>query len=143
MSSDFDDNSGSVKKDVDKVGYKQPPRHTRFQKGRSGNPRGRPRGAQNCKSIAHRVAAEVHTMNGGGKTLEMPTVELILISIRNEMLKGKTRALKLYERLAQKYGSEQEEPRGGYLVVPGSMTEEEWRQMTEGPDVKLSDDEPQ
>ena len=34
-----------------KVGYKKPPLHTRFKKGQSGNPRGRPRGAKNCSSV--------------------------------------------------------------------------------------------
>ena len=29
------------------VGYRKPPRHTRFTKGQSGNPRGRPPGAKN------------------------------------------------------------------------------------------------
>ena len=34
-----------------KVGYKKPPLHTRFKKGQSGNPRGRPRGAKNFSSV--------------------------------------------------------------------------------------------
>jgi Family of unknown function (DUF5681) len=47
--------SGSPISDDDardyKVGYKKPPLHTRFKKGQSGNPRGRPRGAKNFSSV--------------------------------------------------------------------------------------------
>jgi Family of unknown function (DUF5681) len=41
-----DDDAGDYK-----VGYKKPPLHTRFKKGQSGNPRGRPRGAKNFSSV--------------------------------------------------------------------------------------------
>src|SRR5260370_30614119 len=33
------------------VGYGKPPLHTRFKKGQSGNPRGRPRGAKNLTTL--------------------------------------------------------------------------------------------
>jgi hypothetical protein len=33
------------------VGYAKPPRENRFRKGRSGNPRGRPRGSKNLATL--------------------------------------------------------------------------------------------
>ena len=37
------------------VGYGKPPVHTRFQKGQSGNPKGRPRGRKNLSSLLNEV----------------------------------------------------------------------------------------
>ena len=39
------------KQDDYEVGYGKPPRHTWFKKGQSGNPRGRPCGSKNLKTL--------------------------------------------------------------------------------------------
>jgi hypothetical protein len=40
------------------VGYGKPPRETRFQKGQSGNPRGRPCGAKNLNTRVREALKE-------------------------------------------------------------------------------------
>jgi hypothetical protein len=49
------------------VGYGKPPRDTRFPKGQSGNPRGRPSGAKNLKTLLSEALNEpvIVTENGG------------------------------------------------------------------------------
>lgn len=40
------------------VGYKNPPKDTRFKKGQSGNPKGRPKTFDQLRALAQQVAAE-------------------------------------------------------------------------------------
>lgn len=50
------------------VGYKKPPRETRFKKGQSGNPRGRPRSiSQSDATLVAEVLNEMITVTENGK----------------------------------------------------------------------------
>ena len=55
------------------VGYGRPPRHTRFAKGQSGNPRGRPCGAKNFTTLLEEALNEpvIVTENGGRRKITM------------------------------------------------------------------------
>ncbi len=53
------------------VGFGKPPRRTQFAKGKSGNPRGRPKGALNVATILERTLEEevIITLNGRRRTV--------------------------------------------------------------------------
>ena len=59
------------------VGYGKPPKEQRFKA--SGNPKGRPRGSKNLKTIVKEVAAETHKLTIDGKSGRYSTLELVLI----------------------------------------------------------------
>lgn len=72
-------------------GYKQPPRASRFAKGTSGNPRGRPRGRR--RSLPHdHVLGQMVTVRDQGKTRRVTAAEAFLLYLLREGLAGDARA---------------------------------------------------
>jgi hypothetical protein len=55
------------------VGYGKPPRHTRFKRGQSGNPRGRPKGSKNLPTLLSEALNEpvVVAESGGRRKITM------------------------------------------------------------------------
>ena len=101
-----------------------PPAHRRFGRGQK-RAAGRPKGAIGEKAIVQRIASELHKVQQNGQTIEVNTVELLLISIRNLAMKGELRPAKWLTdhriRIAPDPGEG-----GGYLVVPEDMPMEQF-----------------
>ncbi len=76
------------------VGYGKPPRHTRFKKGCSGHPEGRPKGAPNVRSAIRRAAHEKVKVHIGGLTLTMPSIEAMAYKLVQKALGGDIKAVK-------------------------------------------------
>jgi hypothetical protein len=92
-----------VSADGYEVGYKKPPRHTRFQKGRSGNPKGRPRGARNLFSDLEAELRQPITVREGDATRRVSRQRAVLKRLLDKALKGELGAIvKLLELVARR-----------------------------------------
>ena len=76
------------------VGYKRPPVHSRFQKGQSGNPRGRPKKVPDFMEDAAEILGGTVTGQAKGKSITLPTVQAMFRTLCRQALKGDNRALR-------------------------------------------------
>jgi hypothetical protein len=95
---------GELTTDDEKVGYRRPPRHTRFKQGRSGNPHGRPQGGANAKTIVSRAITEKVTIREGDKPRAMTKLECMLQAHLVKAIKGDARSASLVINLVTRLG---------------------------------------
>jgi len=83
----------SKKKDDDyEVGYGKPPKHSRFQKGRSGNPKGRPKGAKDVETMLRDTLYRKVVITENGKRKEVAALEAFFRQTLKGSLVGDSRA---------------------------------------------------
>ena len=77
------------------IGYGRPPRATRFVKGRSGNPRGRPRGAKSFTALLSDKLNEPVTVAENGGRRKISKREAIVTQLVNRSAAADFRAIKI------------------------------------------------
>jgi hypothetical protein len=77
------------------VGYGKPPRENRFQKGQSGNPRGRPCGAKNLKTRVREALKEPVLVTENGRRRKVTKGEAIITQLVNRAANADLRAVKI------------------------------------------------
>jgi uncharacterized protein DUF5681 len=95
-----------------RVGYGKPPEHTRFRKGRSGNPKGRPKRSENFARLARRTLNERIVVRENGERRSISKLEAVLKQLINKAATGDQRAIrdviKLQPLIAQQDKAEDE-----------------------------------
>src|SRR5580704_98856 len=77
------------------VGYRKPPGHTRFTKGRSGNPRGRSPGTKNLKTLLSDALNELVIVAENGGHRKITKRQAIITQLVNRSATADLRAIKI------------------------------------------------
>jgi Family of unknown function (DUF5681) len=90
----MDEHIKSAKPKDKRVGYSNPPEHTRFKPGLSGNPRGRPRGALNLATVLARTLREKVVVEENGKRKEVSKLEAAIAQLVSKATSGDGHAIR-------------------------------------------------
>jgi hypothetical protein len=77
------------------VGYGKPPKHTRFQKGVSGNSKGRPKKAPDLHSMFMKESRSLIPINENGRRTRISKQEAVIKQLLNQAMTGNIRAARI------------------------------------------------
>lgn len=95
------------------VGFGKPPKSGQFQKGQSGNKKGRPKGARGLKTDLKAELGERVSITENGKTRKLTKQQLVVKRLTTSAAKGDIRAIsKLIDLVTTTFGVEDEPIKG-------------------------------
>ena len=114
MNPNNNDKSGETE---DRVGYQRPPKATRFRKGVSGNPKGRPKGSLNVATVFLKTLHDKVVVNEHGQRKTVTKLEAALTQLVNKAATGDLRALRQLLELAREAEARQSLPAAHNVVL--------------------------
>jgi hypothetical protein len=77
------------------IGYQKPPKSTQFKAGKSGNPKGRPKGSQNFSSVINKELNTVVTLTENGVHKKVKKKQVVAKQLVNKAAAGDLKATSL------------------------------------------------
>jgi hypothetical protein len=75
------------------IGYKRPPKSGQFKQGRSGNPKGRPKGSRNFVTLLEQELAQTIVVNENGRKRKITRLQAMVKRMVAGALQGEHRSL--------------------------------------------------
>jgi Family of unknown function (DUF5681) len=91
------------------VGYGKPPLHTRFQKGQSGNPTGRPRGKKNVSTLLSAALDAAIIVVENGRRKKISKREAIITQLVNKSASADLKATQIVLAMLQDFEARAED----------------------------------
>lgn len=127
-------NKGKQSRDYE-VGYCKPPKGTRWAKGKSGNPSGRPKKKTSIEDLLLAECKKTHRIIEDGVQKKVTGNELLAKRIwRSIVQESSSKSLLASLEFLRKLEAEHSAPidgipKHGVLVVTGTLSEEEWERQ--------------
>ena len=99
--------------DDGKVGYKKPPAHRRFEKGQSGNLRGRPKGSRNFDAIMDELLDQRISVTQNGSHVVMTGRQALAVQMVNLAVAGNVQVAQLLKQ----YGHFEQAPAPKQMII--------------------------
>jgi Family of unknown function (DUF5681) len=115
------------------VGYGRPSKATQFAAGKSGNPRGRPKGSRTVGAILQDILSQKIAVTENGRTRRIPALEVMFRRLVNDAVRRDAAALKLLLPLIDRYAASPEtELRLGELLAEDQAILSQYLSSTAG-----------
>jgi hypothetical protein len=120
------DDTPSDSGDDDTVGYKNPPKATRWQKGQSGNPKGRKpkEKVEDLRVMFDEILLETIPVTINGRSQQMSKFEALIERVRVEALRGEPKAVRALLQLSKSAGILSKSAAPKFIVITPTVPED-------------------
>jgi hypothetical protein len=90
---------------TNEIGYRRPPTTTQFQKGKSGNPKGRPKGSSNFQTLLEKELAQKIVVTENGKKKSLTRLQAMVKRLVSGALQGDQKQLLALVEIMRRAGT--------------------------------------